>query len=108
MGTSEQSVLSKRDRHIKAKHADSFVLVVSGDSLKDDGIQDGDMLVIDPHSDLQIGKLYVVRIGPEFFARHIYIEGDIVRLKAANSHYEDIKVTACNIVGRVIWKMGKM
>jgi repressor LexA len=93
---------------IKEHHPESFVLIVSGESLKDDGIQDGDMLVVDPHSGLQIGKLYVVRIGPEFCARHIYIENDHVRLKAANSHYEDIKVTDCNIVGRVIWKMGRM
>ena len=80
-----------------------FVLVVSGNSLEGDGIEDGETLLVDPDAGLQVGSIHIVRIGDEFCARHVFIEeGGLVRLKASNDQYEEITAKEVTLVGKVV------
>ncbi|MBC8280128.1 MAG: helix-turn-helix domain-containing protein [Chloroflexi bacterium] len=79
-----------------------FALVVSGDSLEGDGIEDGDTLLVDADAGIQVGSIHIVRIGYELCARHVFLEDDHVRLKASNDHYEEITASAFDLVGKVV------
>jgi len=89
-------------------HPKAYALIVSGDSLEGDGIHNGDYLIIDPESGLQASKIYVIRLGDELVARHVHQEGNFMRLKSSNSHYEDIKVGEFHPLGRVVYHMRGM
>ncbi len=69
---------------------------VNGDSMKDIGIDDGDLLIIDKSIEPVDGKIAVCFIDGEFTLKRIKIEKDAVWLMPANENYSPIKVTANN------------
>lgn len=84
------------------KHKDStFFAKVKGHSMKDAGIFDGDLLVIDKSLDPQDGKIAICQIDGEFTVKRIKIEGNVVWLVAENEDYKPIKVTEENEL--MIW-----
>jgi DNA polymerase V len=84
------------------KHKDStFFAKVKGHSMKNAGIFDGDLLVIDKSLAPQDGKIAICQIDGEFTVKRIKIEKDVVWLVAENDAYEPIKVTEENEL--MIW-----
>lgn len=69
---------------------------VRGDSMKDLGIHNGDLLVVDKSLEPQNGKIAVCYIDGEFTVKTIKIEDDCCWLVPANENYKPIKVTADN------------
>ena len=79
-----------------------FALKVSGQSLEGDGIRDGDTVIVKRDAMMVDGKVYIVRLGNEVVARHVYWLGDKVKLAASNSDYQEIEASEVEILGRVI------
>jgi DNA polymerase V len=69
--------------------------------MKDAGIHDGDLLIIDKSLEPTNNKIAVCFIDGEFTVKRISIEKDVVWLIAENKNYEPIKVTKDNDL--VIW-----
>jgi len=76
--------------------ASTFFTRVSGDSMKDIGIHDGDLLVIDKSLDPENNKIAVCFIDGEFTLKKIKLEKDTCWLIPANENYKPIKVTEEN------------
>lgn len=74
----------------------SFFCRVSGDSMQDIGICDGDLLIIDKSLEPKDGKVSVCYIDGEFTLKKIKTEKDCCWLVPANKNYKPIKVTADN------------
>lgn len=74
----------------------TFFSRVSGDSMQDLGISDGDLLIIDKSLEPKDGKIAVCYIDGEFTMKKIKIEKDCCWLIPANEKYKPIKVTADN------------
>ncbi len=84
------------------KHKDTtFFARVKGHSMKNAGIYDGDLLVIDKSLAPQDGKIAICQIDGEFTVKRIKIEKEIVWLIAENEEYKPIKVTPENEL--MIW-----
>ncbi len=84
------------------KHKDTtFFAKVKGHSMKNAGIYDGDLLVIDKSLEPQDNKIAVCQIDGEFTVKRIKIEKDIVWLIAENEDYAPIRVTPENEL--MIW-----
>lgn len=79
----------------------TFFAKVKGHSMKNAGINDGDLLVIDKSLEPQNNRIAVCQIDGEFTVKRIKIEKDIVWLIAENEDYAPIKVTPENDF--VIW-----
>ena len=69
---------------------------VSGYSMKDMGIDNGDLLIIDKSLEVQSGKVAVCYIDGEFTLKKIKIEENCCWLLPANEKFEPIKVTSDN------------
>lgn len=69
---------------------------VKGDSMKDMGIHNGDILVIDKSLEPADGKVAVCYIDGEFTVKKIKIEHDCCWLIPANKSYSPIQVTQEN------------
>jgi DNA polymerase V len=84
------------------KHRDTtFFAKVKGHSMKNAGIYDGDLLVIDKSLEPQDGKIAICQIDGEFTVKRIKKEKDMVWLVAENEEYQPIKVTVENEL--MIW-----
>ena len=79
-----------------------FALVVSGDSLQGDGIEDGDTILVDPDAGLQVGSIHIVRSEHELCARHVFLEDGHVLLRASNDLYQEITAKEVEFVGQVV------
>lgn len=79
------------------KHpASTFFGRVNGDSMKDAGINDGDILVIDKSLEPKDGDMVVCFVDGEFTAKYIKVKKDIIWLVPANEAYPPIKITKEN------------
>ncbi len=74
----------------------TFFAKVKGHSMKDAGINDGDLLIIDKSLEPQNNKIAICQIDGEFTVKRIKIEKDVVWLIAENEDYQPIKVTQEN------------
>ena len=79
----------------------TFYAKVKGDSMKNAGIFDGDLLIIYKSLEPQNNKIAICQIDGEFTVKRIKIEKDIVWLIAENEDYPPIKVTPENEL--IIW-----
>ncbi len=84
------------------KHpASTFYGRVSGLSMVDEGIEDGDVLIIDKSLEVQNGDLAVCFIDGEFTLKRVEIETEAIWLVPSNQKFKKIKVTAENDF--VVW-----
>ena len=74
---------------------DNFALRVRGESMIDDGILDGDYVIVDPRQDARNGEMVVALINnQEATLKRFYRENGRVRLQPANSSVAPIFVVS--------------
>jgi repressor LexA len=66
------------------KATGSFILKVTGDSMVDEGIMDGDFVVVEPSSEIGNGRIGVVLLNDEATVKKVYIRRKDIVLEAAN------------------------
>ncbi len=76
------------------KHpASTFCARVAGDSMRDCGIDDGDLLIIDKSLTPREGSVAVCFVDGEFTLKRISVRKDGIWLVPANPHYPALHVT---------------
>lgn len=78
------------------------ILTVTGDSMIDDQICDGDWVVYEQRSNPRNGDTVVALIDDEATLKRFYKEKNRIRLQPANDRYEPIYVSNVEIQGVVI------
>jgi repressor LexA len=76
---------------------ENYVLKVRGDSMMDDGILDGDLVIIARRDDAGNGEMVVANVNGEVTLKRLYREGERVRLQPANSMMSPIYATARDV-----------
>lgn len=70
---------------------ETFALRVKGDSMVEENIQDGDIVIIERNNSAENGESVVVRINnEEVTMKKLFIEADGVRLQPANKEMQPI------------------
>lgn len=78
--------------------ADHYVLRVSGESMIEEGIHDGDLVVVQKRQEAKPGEMVVALVeGDQATLKHFFPEGERVRLQPANPHMEPIFVPASDV-----------
>lgn len=72
--------------------ATTFFAKVKGDSMDGEGVEDGDMLIIDKSLDPFDNCLAVCFLEGEFTLKRVKIEGDNIFLIPANPKYKPIRI----------------
>ncbi|WP_159565485.1 transcriptional repressor LexA [Budvicia diplopodorum] len=72
-------------------HAD-FLLRVSGMSMKDIGIMDGDLLAVHKTQDVHNGQVVVARIDDEVTVKRLKKQGNVIHLLPENEEFSPIVV----------------
>jgi repressor LexA len=86
----------------------TFLLEITGNSMKDEGIMDGDLVAVQPEAEVRNGDIAVVLLDDEATVKRVYFRKSKIILKPANKKYKTMqfkskdkqiritgKVTAC-------------
>ncbi len=83
-----------------------FLLRVHGESMRDAGIQDRDILAVHRTAEARNGQVVVARLGDEATVKYYQRRGDQLRLEAANAAFQpilvDLRTQGCVIEGVVV------
>jgi repressor LexA len=69
-----------------------FLLRVHGESMKDIGIMDGDLLAVHKTQDVRNGQVVVARLDDDVTVKRLEKSGSLVRLHAENEEFSPIEV----------------
>ena len=83
--------ISLDEELIKNKEA-TFYARVSGDSMQDAGLSDGDLIVIDRAINIENNKICVCYLDGEFTVKRIIKRGRKLYLKPENKNYKEIEI----------------
>jgi len=89
----------------------AFILEVTGNSMQDMGIDDGDYVLVRVQPRAENGQVVIARIDGEVTCKRFYLTGSHVTLEPANQTLRPLRVPAekveiIGIVTRVIKKVG--
>lgn len=76
---------------------ENYVLKVRGDSMVEDGILDGDLVIIARRERADNGEMVVANVNGEVTLKRLYQEGERVRLQPANSMMHPIFAAARDV-----------
>jgi repressor LexA len=79
-----------------------YVLRVRGDSMKDAGIMEGDLVVVRTQNTAQNGDIVVALLGEEATVKRFFREPDHIRLQPENDSMEPIRSKEVKVLGRVV------
>ena len=86
------------DHLLASRVGDHFVLKVQGDSMIEEGIHDGDLVVVLRREVARSGEMVVALVhDDEVTLKHFFPEGDTVRLQPANHRMKPLRVAAANV-----------
>lgn len=81
---------------------DLFILKVTGDSMMEAGILDGDLAIIEQKNIATNGDIVVALIENEATIKRFFKENGFIRLQPENKNYEPIIVEDCSILGKLV------
>jgi len=82
-----------------------YLLRVRGDSMKDAGILEGDLVVVRPQDTAQEGEIVVALVGEEATVKRFFQEEDHVRLQPENDAMQPIRSRDVRVLGKVVGLM---
>lgn len=79
-----------------------YILRVTGDSMKDAGILDGDYVIVHRQETAANGEIVVALVGDEATVKRYFREADHIRLQPENDAFEPIRTREVAVLGRVV------
>jgi repressor LexA len=82
---------------LSTRTGDHYVLRVVGDSMVEEGIQDGDYVVVLRRERAEPGEMVVALVGDDATLKRFFPEGETIRLQPANPLMQAIRVPARDV-----------
>lgn len=89
-------------------NSESFMLTVSGESMIEAGIFDGDYILVKKQNVARNGEIVVAMIDDEATVKTFFKENGHIRLQPENSTMDPIIVPDCQILGKVVGVFRKL
>jgi repressor LexA len=83
----------------------AYLLRVRGESMKNVGIIEGDLVVVRPQDTAADGEIVVALVGDEATVKRYFRESDHVRLQPENDEMEPIRSREVRVLGKVVGLM---
>jgi len=79
------------DEYLVGKNsASKYLLEVKGDSMIDEGIREGDLVIVERRGDPKDGDIVIAEVDGGWTMKYFKKKGNVVYLKAANKNYSPI------------------
>lgn len=90
------------DEFLVQKKEASFLVKVTGDSMIEEGIKPGDIVIVEKGKDPKHGDIVIAQVDGEWTMKYYMKHGKEIVLKAANRKYSPIKPKNELVVGGVV------
>jgi len=84
------------------KNDSCFMLHVKGDSMIEDGIFDGDLVLVRQQKTATDGDIIIALLDDSATVKRFFRDGENIRLEPANASFAPIIVQDCDVQGKVI------
>ena len=89
-------------------HSADYALVIKGMSMVEEGINEGDIVLVKAQSDADNNQIVIARVGEEYTIKRLKKENGRIWLEPANSHFGYRKINPpFDIVGRIVYLLKK-
>jgi repressor LexA len=85
-----------------------YLLRIRGDSMKNVGILEDDLVVVSPQDTARDGEIVVALLGEEATVKRFFREADHIRLQPENETMEPIRSKEVKVLGRVVGLLRSM
>jgi repressor LexA len=85
-----------------------YLLRIRGESMKNAGILEGDLVVVRPQDAADDGDIVVALVGEEATVKRFFQEDDHVRLQPENETMEPIRSKEVRVLGKVVGLMRQL
>ncbi len=85
-----------------------YLLRIRGDSMKNVGILEGDLVVVSPQDTARDGEIVVALLGEEATVKRFFREPDHIRLQPENETMKPIRSKEVKVLGRVVGLLRSM
>jgi repressor LexA len=85
-----------------------YLLRIRGESMKNAGIVEGDLVVVHQQDTAQQGDIVVALLGEEATVKRYFRESDHIRLQPENETMEPIRTKEVKVLGRVVGLLRSM
>lgn len=94
---------------LSGRTGEHYVLTVVGDSMIEEGIYDGDLVVVERREQALSGEMVVALVGHDATLKRFYPEGPLVRLQPSNAALEPLRIPSDEVAiqGVVVGLMRK-
>ena len=81
------------DQYLMPHKENSYILEVKGDSMIDEGIKEGDYVIVEKKSDAKDGEIVIAEVDGGFTMKYLKKKGNTIFLRPANKDFKDIYPT---------------
>lgn len=81
------------DTYLIPHKENSYILEVKGDSMIDEGIKEGDYVIVEKKSEAKDGEIVIAEVDGGFTMKYYKKKGNTVFLRPANKNFKDIYPT---------------
>jgi SOS-response transcriptional repressor LexA len=78
------------DEYLAPNRESTYILRVKGESMRDAGIKDGDMVIVERRQTYKPGQIVIANIDGEYTIKYLRKERDLYYLEPANTDYKPI------------------
>ena len=78
------------DEYLIEKKEASFILEVKGDSMIEEGIKEGDLVIVERQNDAKDGEIVIAEVDGGWTMKYLRKEGEKIWLEPANKKYKPI------------------
>ncbi len=83
----------------------TYIVRAKGDSMVDAGINDGDLILVNPQPAVDNGEIALIKVDGDVTIKRFFKSNKEIKLRPANSNMKDIKITdftKVKVLGKVI------
>lgn len=81
------------DQYLMPHKENSYILEVKGDSMIEEGIKEGDYVIVEKKSDAKDGEIVIAEVDGGFTMKYYKKKGNTIFLRPANKDFKDIYPT---------------
>ena len=81
------------DKYLLPHKENSYILEVKGDSMIDEGIKEGDYVIVEKKSDAKDGEIVIAEVDGGYTMKFFKKKGNVIFLRPANKDFKDIYPT---------------
>jgi repressor LexA len=81
------------DSYLIPHKENSYILEVKGDSMIDEGIKEGDYVIVEKKSDAKDGEIVIAEVDGGYTMKYLKKQGSKIFLRPANKDFKDIYPT---------------